>query len=150
MDSPRGHTAGRPTHPASYPHSGIPFPKRFPTLTAAELTSNRESFGCGDSGAEELHSVADALRILFGVPCPGEYSPDRADADTWENYLAHKTGGTHGDQRRPIDDLKDSIIESIALDAETVRTLGRSIDARLAALEALEAMLKEAEDVHHE
>lgn len=134
---------GRLQHPVGYPHSAIPFAERFPNLRPGALATVKKDYGYGDP-VGNLDDLAIDLRILFGVPLPHEYSPESPEADTVEAYVAHHIGGSHGDQRRAIDDLKDRIIESIAHDVETVRALDRSIGSRLAALEALEAMMLEA------
>lgn len=147
QELPLGQFMGRLRHPGGYPHSAIPFAERFPALLPGTLA--KAKYHCGYDGEDQADTVrflAEDLRILFGVPLPGEYVDVEGDGTT-EDLIAFQTGGSHADQRRAIDDLKDRIIESIALDAETVRALGRSIDARLAALEALEAMMKEAEGV---
>lgn len=147
-NTPLGKLLGHITHPTTYPHSGIPYAERFPRLDAKDLGALRTDFKEGLQGLQDVGDVVFGLHLNFGVPLSGEYEPG-LDEWTEEGHLAHHTGGTHSDRRRAIDNVKDSIIASVAHDMETMRALGRSIDSRIAALEALAAMTKELEEVGH-
>jgi hypothetical protein len=139
---------GHITHPTTYPHSGIPYAERFPRLDAKDLGYLRSDFKEGLQGLQDVENVVFGLRLNFGVPLPGECQPGIGEG-TEGGHLAHYNGGSHNDRRRAIDNVKDGIIASVAHDMETMRALGRSIDSRIAALEALAAMTREVEEVGH-
>ena len=147
-NTPLDKLLGHITHPTTYPHSRIPYAERFPSLDVEDLGALRADFKEGIQGLQDIEDVVFGLSLNFGISLPGEYEARGADW-TVEGHLAHSTGGTHSDRRRAIDNVKDSIIASVAHDMETMRAFGRSIDSRIAALEALAAMVKEVEEVGH-